>query len=150
MLVCSHGSSERTNCGKEMVSEPLELGKCEPHQLINLIAFTLTLKAFRDSLHDAYIKYMFQSDHLIGDNGEFYFEQANAVCQKFNDFNLSYQEKMKKKTSTKMTKNTYYEIVFSIMEDLLPTVKTIEQVFGDDVCPEGRYSEAVQAFLAIA
>ena len=134
--------------GKEAVENPFA-ERCEPIQVILLNLFGSTLNTYNDLLMVSVAKVVIQSDHMAGDTGEFMRQQALASAIGYTESAMELVAIMKSEGSDGLTKDTYYKALFHIRESLLPSVRTIEQVFGDNAPQvDGvMYSSAVESFI---
>jgi len=138
------------NCGKVTLN-PLDNELCEQAQIEALTLLMHMQTSFALMFRDAYIKMAFQSDHYLGDNGVFLFERAQSAGEAFVQANNKVVDCMSGLRDVKeITKSTYYEVLFLTLDTVIPAVKAVEQVFGNDVIIGGnKYSDALQLFIEV-
>ena len=112
----------------------------ELEQAEMMFYFALAINIFHDKCRDALTKLVFQ---LHGDNGFFIYNNAkNAIENFYENFNAIAE--LHKQDEVLLPKSTYYEIWFIVLEKLIPAVKGVESIFGDEVAiDEHRLSEAL-------
>ena len=94
---------------------------------------------------------MIQSDHMSGDTYVFFLEQARSTGETLMNATQAVITTVTRDDSETVTKATYYETLFTIRETLLPAVKAVEALLGDEMTVDGQYySQAVTEFLAFA
>ena len=112
----------------------------ELEQAAMLYFFALAINIFHDKCRLALTKMVFE---LHGDNGFFIFNNAkNAVDNFYENFNAIAE--LHKQDEVVLPKSTYYEIWFLVLDKLIPAVKGVESVFGNEVAvDEHKLSDAL-------
>ena len=138
------------NCGK-VTLEPLLNEPCEPIQILTLNVFSDTLSTFVEMFTKAFMKVVIQSDHMSGDTHMFFLEQARSTGETLMNATQAVITTVTRDNSETVTKATYYETLFTIRETLLPAVRAVEALLGEELTVDGQYySQAVNEFLAFA
>ena len=136
--------------GKEAVENPLN-EQCEPVQVVTLSIMIEAFNRFNELMVLAVAKMMFQSDHMAGDTGEFFAHQALEAGEAYSESTSEMVTIIndRPERGQGLTKDTYYKVMFHLQEKVLPAVKTIEQVYGDNA-PRSNgvlFSEVVGEFV---
>ena len=137
MLVCIH-KRESISQGKVIMEndDTVELAQAE-----KLFLLACAMNDFHRLCKAALFKLFIR----LCEDDEFLFENAKSALEHFyNNFQpviaLQEQDDIPKKS-------TYYEMFFVILEKVVPAVKGVESVFGDEVKYMGEtFSEALQDF----
>ena len=116
----------------------------ELEQAAMLYFFALAINIFHDKCRKALTKMVFE---LHGDNGFFIFNNAkNAVENFYENFNAIAE--LQTEDEVLLPKSTYYEIWFLVLDKLIPAVKGVESIFGDEVAvDEHKLSDALYEFV---
>ena len=118
---------------------------------MNTIAlFTEGMHIFTELFTKTLVKYLVQLDHSASDTGVFFIEQARTAGQALADSSGKLIDLLKGQSDT-LTKNSYYEVLFTVQSDLLPALRGVETLFGEELEVEGIvFSEAISTLLQIA
>jgi hypothetical protein len=116
----------------------------ELEQAAMLYFFALAINIFHDKCRLALTKLVFQ---LHGDNGFFIYNNAKAAIENFYE-NFNAIAELHKEDEVLLPKSTYYEIWFLVLDKLIPAVKGVESIFGDEVSvEEHKLSDALQELV---
>jgi hypothetical protein len=116
----------------------------ELEQAAMLYLFALAINIFHDKCRLALTKLVFQ---LHGDNGFFIYNNAKAAIENFYE-NFNAIAELHKEDEVLLPKSTYYEIWFLVLDKLIPAVKGVESIFGDEVSvEEHKLSDALQELV---
>ena len=128
----------------EFLNEP-----CDEYQMNTIALFTEGMHLFTELFTKTFVKYIVQLDHSASDTGVFFIEQARTAGQALADSSAKLIELLLGKSDT-LTKDSYYEILFTVQSDLLPSIKGLEVLFGEELEIEGVvFSEAISTLLQI-
>jgi len=116
----------------------------ELEQAAMLYFFALAINIFHDKCRLALTKLVFE---LHGDNGFFIFNNAKGAVDNFYE-NFNAIAELHQQDEVLLPKSTYYEIWFLVFEKLIPAVKGVESVFGNEVAVDGhKLSDALHEFV---
>ena len=116
----------------------------ELEQAAMLYFFALAINIFHDKCRLALTKLTFG---LAGDNGFFIFNNAQSAVENFYE-NFNAIAELHETDEVLLPKSTYYEIWFLVLDKLIPAVKGVESVFGDEVAvDEHKLSDALHELV---
>ncbi len=137
------------NCGKATL-EPLLNEPCDERQMNSIALFTEGMNLFTQLFTRTFVRYIVQLDHSASDTGMFFIEQARNAGQALADSSGKLIALLEGKANT-LTKDSYYEILFTVQSDLLPAIRGLENLFGEELEIEGYvFSEALSTLLQVA
>lgn len=122
---------------------------CQQYQVVTIGVFAEGMETFTKLFTTVFMRHVVQLDHTASDTSLFFIEQARNAGQVFADASTELIDILKGQEV--LMKDTYYEALFSIQETLLPAIRHLEQLFGEELTAEGsRFSEVVSKFLQVA
>jgi hypothetical protein len=122
---------------------------CDDEQMVTITLFVEGMHLFTELLTVKVAQYVVQVDDSTAEN-------AVVFIQKIRETGIDLA-----KSSTKiismlsanaraLTKNTYYEVMFTVKSDLLPAIKGVEALLGEELEMDGIvFSEALADLLSI-
>jgi hypothetical protein len=105
---------------------------CDKVQIFALNFLATMLTRFTDKIAIAFRELVIESDHANGDTSLYAIEQCQIASREYLD-------KVDKFTTMVIgdgetpRKDTYYEVMFSAMEELVPAMRNVESTFGEKV-----------------
>jgi phage tail sheath protein FI len=119
------------------------------YQIVTIGIFAEAMETFTNLFTQVFVRHVVQLDHTASDTSLFFIEQARNAGQVFADASTELIEILRNQEV--LMKETYYKALFTVQETLLPAVRNLEQLFGDELTNEGsRFSEVVSEFLQVA
>ena len=129
----------------EFLNEP-----CDEYQMNSIALFTEGMHIFTQLFTKTFVKYVVQLDHSASDTSVFFIEQARTAGLALTDSSGKLIDLLQGKSDT-LTKGTYYEVLFTVQSDLLPALRGIEALFGEELEVEGIvFSEAISTLLQVS
>ena len=129
----------------EFLNEP-----CDEYQMNSIALFTEGMHIFTQLFTKTFVKYVVQLDHSASDTSVFFIEQARTAGLALTDSSGKLIDLLQGKSDT-LTKDTYYEVLFTVQSDLLPALRGIEALFGEELEVEGIvFSEAISTLLQVS
>ena len=125
---------------------------CDKVQIFALNFLATMLTRFTDKIAIAFRELVIESDHANGDTSLYAIEQCQIASREYLDKVDEFSTRVVRDGKTPR-KDTYYEVMFSAMEGLVPAMKNVETVFGDKVkvtienAPYPSYSAMLQDII---
>lgn len=135
--------------GGKVIMESFMNEPCQRYQIVTIGIFAEAMETFTNLFTQVFVSHVIQLDHSASDTSLFFVEQARNAGQVFADASTELIGLLKDQEV--LMKETYYKALFSVQETLLPAVRNLEQLFGDELTRDGsRFSEVVSEFLQVA
>jgi hypothetical protein len=122
---------------------------CDDEQMVTISLFVEGMHLFTELLTVKVAQYVVQVDDSTAEN-------AVVFIQKIRETGIDLANSSKKVISMlsanarALTKNTYYEVMFTVKSDLLPAIKGVEALLGEELEMDGIvFSEALADLLSI-
>ncbi len=125
---------------------------CDKVQILTLNFLARLLTLFTDKVAIAFRDLIIESDHANGDTSLYAIEQCKLASEQYLQ-KLATFSGMVIRDGKHPRKDTYYEVMFSAMEEIVPAMRNVETVFGDKVkvkaddAPYPSYSAMLQDII---
>jgi hypothetical protein len=127
-----YGSTELTKYGKATLTPQPQAPPCDKVQIFVLNFLATMLTQFTDKVAIAFRDLIIESDHANGDTSLYAIEQCKVASEEYLR-KLATFSGMVIRDGKHPRKDTYYEVMFSAMEELVPAMRNVESTFGDKV-----------------
>jgi hypothetical protein len=135
--------------GGKVIMDSFTNEPCQQYQIVTIGILAEAIQTFTELFSRTFMKYVVQLDHTASDTSLYFVEQARNAGQVYADASTELIGILKDQEV--LMKDNYYRALFSVQESLLPAVRMLEQLFGDELTREGtRFSEVVSEFLQVA
>lgn len=105
---------------------------CDKVQIFALNFLATMLTEFTDKIAIAFRELVIESDHANGDTSLYAIEQCQIASREYLDKVDKFSTRVVRDGKTPR-KDTYYEAMFSAMEELVPAMRNVEIAFGEKV-----------------
>ncbi len=138
--------------GKATLTPQPQAPPCDKVQILVLNFLANLLTQFTNKVAIAFRELAIESDHTNADTTLYAIEQCQIASREYLDKVDEFSTRVARDGKTPR-KDTYYEVMFSVMEGLVPAMKNVETVFGDKVkvkaegSPYPSYSSMLQDII---